>query len=461
MKSIINSWFKKKKLHESLGDPSTNPSGNPGMGDMGGMGGMGAGQPGQPSQDPNAANPPAPTAPDAGSGPQDPSKPGQQPDVTTDPQAPDMPGDHEEMDFEQWKDSYFKESVKGDVNKMIDMIHQVRDLELDPYPRKFVEDNLQICFLRQNANIDKAGKEIRKLIKQELDQNNPSVTLVNHMNTVLAQMPELSNVFVKLKGLLGMKGDLHRKYIGALLGGTQVGTGQNAEDIIYNEKMYSIRISTRYNDKWGRVDIGKWALREDDPDRYLSEPELKRLQGEGSPGEKEELRKRIVIESIAEQFKERAFIINVTGKNGTVYTVGWDLAGSMKAAYTQGKLVVRTIQSENSDSMITDDGEIVPFVDIKIRYVKETGGQDEDGKPEKEEHDFLERIDGMLFLTARFNILREAASSFQGIILKETPYTGNPSDLRVLTRCVPSSAECLLRQCAIMLLHFCCGYAIV
>jgi hypothetical protein len=107
---------------------------------------------------------------------------------------------------------FFKETVKGDVNKLIDMIHQVRDLELDAYPRKFVEDNMQVCFLRQNANIDKASKEIRKLIKQELDQNNPSVTLVNHITTVLTQMPELNNVFIKLKGLLGMKGDLHRSF---------------------------------------------------------------------------------------------------------------------------------------------------------------------------------------------------------------------------------------------------------
>jgi hypothetical protein len=79
------------------------------------------------------------------------------------------------------------------------------------------------------------------------------------------------------------------------------------------------------------------------------------------------VRRRVVIESIAEQFKQRAYIVNVTGKNGTVYTLGWDLAGSLKAAYTAGKLVVRTIQSENSDAMITDDGEIVPFVDMKIK----------------------------------------------------------------------------------------------
>lgn len=443
MRSIINKWF--QKIHEA-GEPPMNPSGGGGglgFGNMGGPGGTGAGMP---PADPNVANTAPPQMPDAGQGPSDPSKPGQQPDVTMDPQAPDMPDDGEEMDFEQWKDSYFKETVKGDVGKLIDMIHQVRDLELDPYPRKFVEDNMQVCFLRQNANIDKASKEIRKLIKQELDQNNPSVSVVNHITNVLNQMPELNNVFIKLKGLLGMKGDLHRKFIASLVGGVQVGTGSNNEDVIYNEKDYSIRLSTRFNDKWGRVDIGKWALREDDPQRYLTEPEQRRME-EGAPEEKEVLRRRVVIESIAEQFKQRAFLVNVTGRNGTVYTLGWDLAGSLKAAYTAGKVVVRTTQSENSDAMITDDGEIVPFVDMKIKYVKETGGTDKDGKPAKEEHDFLQRIDGMLFLTGRFSILREAASSFQGIVLKETPYTGNPSDLRVLVRCIPSCPELLLRQC--------------
>ena len=361
-------------------------------------------------------------------------------DISRDPQSPDMPEDEEDMDFEQWKDAYYKESVRGDVSKLMDLIQQVRNTDLDAYPHKFVEDNLQILFLRQYSNIDKASKEIRKLIKTELDQNNPSTSLVNHMFNTLKQTPELNNIFIKLKGLLGTKSDLHRKYIASLLGAVQVGSGANNEDIIYNERDYSIRISTRFNDKWGRVDLGKWALKEDDAKRYLTEPEQKRLE-QGSPEEKDVLRRRIVIESIAEQFKQRAFIVNVTHKNGTVYTLGWDLAGSLRAAYGQGKLIVRTTQSENSDAMITDDGEIIPFIDLKVKFVKETGELDEEGKPAKEEYDFLEKIDGVLFLTSRLQILKEAASSFTGIVLKETPYVGNPSDIKTIMRCVPSSVE--------------------
>lgn len=396
--------------------------------------------PGAPN-DPNVAKPAPPQT--------DPAPKQQQnsmPDVTQDPAAPDMPEQMDEKDFEQWKDAYFKETVKGDVNKLIDLIHQVRDRELDSYPNKFVEDNLQVCFLRQHANIERAAKEIRKLVKEDLDQNNPSVSLVNHINNTLQAMPELNNVFIKLKGLLGMKGDLHRKFIAAIIGGVQVGTGGNNEDVIYNERDYSIRLSTRYNDKWGKVDIGKWSLREDDPERYLTDPEQRRLE-EGSPEEKDVLRRRVVMESIAETFKKRGFIVNCVGQDGTLYTLGWDLAGSLKGAYTDGKLVVRTINSENGEAMIDDNGAIIPYVDIKIKYMKDAGGVDEQGKPAKEEHDFMERIDGMLFLTAQFQILREAASSFPGIVLKETPYTGNPSDLKVLQRCVPNAPEILMRQC--------------
>lgn len=401
----------------------------------------GPAQAGPPPGDPNVAKPaPAQTDPQ----PQD--QHNSMPDVTHDPAAPDMPEDMDEKDFEQWKDSYFKESVKGDATKLLDMIHQVRDRKLEDYPRKFVEDNLQIIFLRQNANIERAAKEIRKLIKENLDQNNPSVSLVNHVINTLQSMPELNNIFIKLKGLLGTKGDLHRKFIASIIGGVQVGTGGNNEDVIFNEKDYSIRISTRFNNKWGKVDIGKWALREDDPERFLTDPEQKRLE-EGSPEEKDVLRRRVVMESISETFKKRAFIVNVTGDDGTVYTLGWDLAGSLRGAYTDGKLIVRTIKSDNSEAMIDDQGAIIPYVDIKIKYVKDAAGVDGDGKKAKEEHDFMERIDGMLFLTAQFQILREAAASFPGIVLKETPYTGNPSDLVVLQRCVPNAPEILMRQC--------------
>lgn len=369
-----------------------------------------------------------------------------QPDVTQDPQISDLPEEKEHQDFEQWKNTFFKESIKGDVNKLIDMIHEVRDLELDSYPRKFVEDNLQVLFLRQHANIEKASKEIRRLIRQELDKNNPSVSLVNHVAGILETMQDLSGIFIKLKGMYGLKGDLHRKYIASLLGAVQVGSGGNTEDVIYNEKDYSIRISTRFNSEFGRLEMGKWSLKEDDPDKYLEEAEMKRLE-EGSPEERTALRHRIIIESIAENFKTRAFIANVVDKDGTVMFLGWDIASSLQAAFAEGKLVVKTILSENSEVFISESGEITPYVDLKIQYMRDTGELDEDGKPDFEEHPFIERIDGILFLTANMNIIKEAASSIQGIVLKEISFRGNPVQVKELSRCHASANELLLRQC--------------
>lgn len=427
-------------LNEQEIDPASNPSGNPPV--------TGGGMPDVAAPDANI--PPADINKQVldQSLPKTEDEPKTPEDVSEDPKSPDMPEDTDkgDEDFEVWKDKFLREAIKGDASKLIDMIHQVRDNELDSYPRKFVEDNLQILFLRQNANIQKASEEIRKLLKQELDKNNPAVSLTNHISSTLQQTPEISPIFVKLKGLLGMKGDLHRKFIASLIGGIQVGSGGNLEDLIYNERDFSIRVSTRFNDKWGRVEIGKWSMREDDPKKFLSDPEMKRLD-DGSPEEKDVLRKRICLEALAESFKKRAFIINVVGEDGTVYTLGWDFSNCIRNAYEEGKLIIKLSKIENSEAMLTDDGEIMSYVDIKIKYTKESGELDDEGNPAMEELDFMERMDGVMFLTANFDTVKEAVGNMQGIVLKEEPYKGNPSDLKALQRCVPNSSEILLRQC--------------
>jgi hypothetical protein len=153
------------------------------------------------------------------------------------------------------------------------------------------------------------------------------------------------------------------------------------------------------------------------------------------------------MESIADNFKQKSFIINVVENNGTVYLVGLDLATCLSTAYAEGKLSVRAIQSENSEAMIDDDGNLIPFVDLKIKYLYETGEVDENGFPKKAESEFIEKIDGMLFLTANLKTIKESAGSFPGIVVKEIPYNGNPSDLLVIQRCVPSASEILMRSC--------------
>jgi hypothetical protein len=373
--------------------------------------------------------------------------PTEEPDISQDPQSPDMPeSKNDGDDFEVWKNGFMKEAIAGDVQKMKEMLSDVRDKELLAYQEKFVNDNWNICMIRENSNYATASKQIRKLIKEQLDKNNPATTVVNHITDTIVNDPFLESRYITISGYGGLKGDLHRKHIAALTGSVQVGSGANEEDIIFNENDYSIQMSTRFNAQWGEVMIGPWSLREDDPDRYLSEPELRRLEG-GSPEERDVLRRRVVMESIAHAYEDRAFIINVVADDGTIHHFGWDLASSLRGAYSEGKVIVKTRHSDNSEAIIDDDGKIIPMIDLDILYMKETGSVDVDGMPEKEEINFMRRRNGMLFLTADLHTVRESASMLQGAVFKETPYRGNPSDLKELKRCVFSSNDLLMKRC--------------
>lgn len=367
-------------------------------------------------------------------------------DISDDPVYPEMPEEEPEDDFEIWKIKYVKESIKGDPNKLIDMLMKVRNRELDPYPEKFVEDNIDINFLRQNANIFNVSNEIRKLIKKDFDRTNPGTTLINHITYVLEQNPMLNEVFIKLSGLGGAKHDQHRKFIASLIGGVQVGSGGQNEDIVFEEADYSIRISTRFNAKWGDVNIGRWYLKEDDPDRFLKDAEMHRLEG-GSPEERDVLRRRVIIESIADHFLERAFIINVVSPEGTVHHLGWDLGNCLKSAFLDGKLVVRTKDNDKKEAFIDEEGSIITVPKMDIYYIKESGELDEKGKMGVDEIEFISHRDGMLYLTAPLDLIKESSVSLQGMMFKETIWHGNPADLERLKRCVPSSSETLLRQC--------------
>lgn len=367
-------------------------------------------------------------------------------DLSDDPIHPDMPEQSQEDDFEIWKIKFVKESIKGDPQKMIQSIMSVRNRQLDPAQRKFVEDNIDISFLRQNSNIFQASKEIRQLIKTDFDRTNPSTSIVNHVTSVLEKSTYLNEVYIKLSGFGGAKGDMHRKFISSLIGGVQVGSGGANEDVVFEETDYSIRISTRFNSRWGDVNIGRWYLREDDPDRYLKEAELRRLEG-GSPEEKDVLRRRIVLESIADQFKERAFLINVVNQDGTICHLAWDLGNCLKAAFLDGKLVVRTGNNDNKEAFIDEEGSIITVPHMSIYYIKESGEIDRKGKMGIEEVQFIDYRDGTLYLTATLDLIKESAVSLQGMLYKETMFSGNPTDLIRIQRCIPSAPESLLRSC--------------
>ena len=370
------------------------------------------------------------------------------PDLSNDPSVPEMPKENKQFnDFEVWKNNFFKESIKGNTAILLNLLSDIRHTEgLHPYQRKFVEDNWNIMLLRQDSNIESVCKNMRKLLREQLDRNNPSSSIVKHLMTALQPFPVLNNIFIKLTGYGGQKGDLHRKFIAALTGSVQVGSGANNEDIIFNEKDYSVLISTRFNARWGDVVLGDWSLKEDDAKRYLSDSEQKRLQS-GSPEERDVLRRRIVIESIAKQFETRSFLINVVQEDGSIGFLGWDLSNALKAAYSEGKIVLKTKKSDHSEAMIDAEGNIIPLVDLTFYYVRETGKQNLDGEPEKEEIELMERRNGTLFLTAAYKTVKEITSSFQGTLFKEIPWNGNISDLSALKRCSYSTYELLMKQC--------------
>jgi hypothetical protein len=77
----------------------------------------------------------------------------------------------------------------------------------------------------------------------------------------------------------------------------------------------------------------------------------------------------------------------------------------------------------------------------------DTDKLDENGFPEKEELDFIEKINGTLFLSASLDTIKKVYGNMNGIIFKELPYSGNPSDLLKIQRCVPSINEILMRSC--------------
>lgn len=425
---IVADWLNEEDAMGAMPPPAGQPDPNAAPVDSTQQGGP----PPNPQNDPNAAN-------------QDNAN--QPTDVNQDPPVPDMPDEKPKVDdFESWKKQFERECVKGDTQKLIDLLSMVRDKEgLHPSQTKYIEDNWNIQLLKMNANIEKASKDIRRNIKEQLDRNNPGTTIVSHLTAVLQTVPTLNNIFIKLRNCGPSKGDWHRKFIAALTGSIQVGNYMNKADIVFNERDYSISMSTRCNSEWGEVMLGEWSMKEDSPD-CLSDAEKKRLEN-GSPEEKDVLKRRIILESIAAQYETRSFIINVIDEDGMVYTLGWDISNSLRGAYTEGKIVVKTKTSDTSEAIITEDGNIVPVLGLDIYYTKETGEQNDNGMPEVEEIPFIEKRNGTLFLVADLKTIKDAANSLQGIILKETPYNGNPSDLKVISRCIYSTHDILLRQC--------------
>lgn len=405
--------------------------------------------PGPPLQ--GASDPANNSGPPKGNPPQQDQGPG--PDQTDDPQAPEVPADQPgQQGFETWKRNFMKLAIKGDPAEMMLSLNSMRDQPSQNFElpqKRFLDDNHMILAFRQNPLIAKASTEIRKNLKQQLDRNQPAVSVMTYLYGTLSNMyqeqPLIRDVFLKFVGFHAPKAELHRKFIAALLGAVQEGGGGTAHDLRYSEKEYSIPISTRFYSEFGNVNLCDWALQKRDPEKYLPDSDQEKLNTDGTPEEKQVIRRRVVVSSICDRLKNRSFLMHITTLDGNVYHFGWDVSEGLMGGFREGKLVVRSKGPNDADAMYNDQGDLVSLVDVVMYYLKPTGETDENGRPKTREVPFLERRDGQLYLTASLETMRDLANGLTGFFFKEDPFTGNPSDIRNVMRAIPSLEEMLLR----------------
>ena len=169
---------------------------------------------------------------------------------------------------------------------------------------------------------------------------------------------------------------------------------------------------------------------------------MERLEDNGSPEEKRVLRRRICLESIADKYSKRAFLIHVVDpQTGEIVALALDLAEFLREGYKEGKLVVRRRKSKVQNIMVDDDGEIISLFSYSMNYK----GEDSDEGGSKEVP-FLEQDGNMLSLTAESDTIQEVAGGMPGIYFQQFPYNGNPTDIVPIMRAFPSTVELLMRR---------------
>ncbi len=360
-------------------------------------------------------------------------------DQVKEPTDPDLPEEDEDKDFELWRGEFIELSSKLNIKDCLESLRPWKDKvsDLEPPQAKFVNDNYAIFNYLQDPLIYESMKEIRNLIKEQLDKTYPGTVLMQHLTTVIGKKDPLQQVLIKLFAAYGMKADLHRKYVAALLCAVQTGGGNRIWDLVYCEKDFTINIDTRFVTDFGRIELGRWSLKTSDPDQILSDSELDQLK-DGSPDMRQSLRRRVTLESFANHFKKRSLLVHINHPEGGTHCVGWDLGESLLAGYHDGRIVVRSHQSDQKRANITESGDIVPLLDTDFLYVQETGETDDSGNPEAVEVPFIEIRDNVAYLVADKKTLENAGAVLNGMFIKEIPYNGNPSDLKGIRDSIPN-----------------------
>jgi len=283
---------------------------------------------------------------------------------------------------------------------------------------------------------DVSGTEVFSILSSEIDQ-----------------YPNITNVLTKLPSFYSMKSDLFRKVVAATMNGIQIGSGGTLEDVFVpiGKDGVGIKICTRIYTDFGNVMIGKWNIKFNDPENFLSDSELQKLNDTGSPEEKEVLRKRVVIESVAENFKDRVFMVLIINpEDGTRHEIGFNFAELVRDGWKNGYISVQfKANVGKGDAGVKVDGELIDLQSIDINYVKENPDElDEEGMPVKEQIELLRQENGLIYLTImgdEFTSFADAAKA--GLFHMSKPFDSGPEELVRIQRCVPTLQEILLKRC--------------
>src|SRR5690606_9769900 len=143
-------------------------------------------------------------------------------------------------------------------------------MTLSSSQRKFLDDNWEIQRLRTDPVFRDGSKMFFKKIRETFDKNSPSASYVAALADVVGAYPTMRAVMYKLTGYSGMKVELHRKFIAALLGAVQISSNPESSQLITGDKDTRASITTRMATVFGECPIGTWSLKTDDVERFLS-----------------------------------------------------------------------------------------------------------------------------------------------------------------------------------------------
>ena len=352
------------------------------------------------------------------------------------------------IEFDLEKEEFKKLIADGKDEEAMDKLMGLRGQEnIKPLDRKFIEDNLAVLSLAEDTNLAEVREAIKKLA------NKDEGTMVSSLlDEEINKSDTLKQVLIKMSNFGASKADMFRKVFACCVSGVQIGFGGTSPDIEKPKKVKKGEepateepetYSTRCYSKFGTIEVGDWMPKPDDPEKFLTEEELARFRGEGSPNEQEALRQRIIIDSMIERFSGRDFVVLVSNyETGKCTLIQLNFVTFVKEGYTTGKIVPKISTDATTTASISTNGEWIPLSDIDLVYLKE----DIEGKID--ELPFVKCTDSKIYLViSEYDFVSLSTDVSSGVFFQEYTYEADVESLRTIQRCVPDIKEMLLRKC--------------